>query len=105
MPLKVFNLIIVDESGSMESIKHATITGFNELIQSIHFEAKKDPELEQYIQFYSFNSGGIREQIPLGRVGELTRLDETNYRPNNMTPLYDAIGYATGKLRFVLEKE
>lgn len=105
MSKKVFNLIILDESGSMESIKQTTISGFNELIQSIQDQAVKDPELEQYIHFFSFNSGGIREQIPLSRVTEISPLNENSYRPNNMTPLYDAIGHATGKLRFLIEKE
>lgn len=31
----VHNLIILDESGSMESIKPSIINGFNELVQSI----------------------------------------------------------------------
>jgi hypothetical protein len=32
---QVHNLIILDESGSMESIKEATIQGFNEIVQTI----------------------------------------------------------------------
>jgi hypothetical protein len=32
---QVHNLIILDESGSMESIKTTIISGFNELVQSI----------------------------------------------------------------------
>lgn len=31
----VYNLIILDESGSMDSIKSATIGGFNETLQTI----------------------------------------------------------------------
>jgi len=32
---KVYNLIILDESGSMHSIKKPTISGFNEVVQTI----------------------------------------------------------------------
>ncbi len=60
---KVFNLIILDESGSMESIKMATINGFNELMQSIKHSMKEDPEIDQFVQFFSFNGGGIKEQL------------------------------------------
>jgi nucleoside-triphosphatase THEP1 len=32
---KIYNLIILDESGSMESIKKTIINGFNEVVQTI----------------------------------------------------------------------
>ena len=44
---RVYNLIILDESGSMESIKQPTINGFNELIQSIKHSLKETPEIDQ----------------------------------------------------------
>ncbi len=104
---KVYNLIILDESGSMESIRQATILGFNELIQSIQEGAKRNPELQQFIQFYSFNSAGVKEQIPLQQVETrcIASLDHHTYQPAEMTPLYDAIGHAVTRLRFALEKE
>ena len=102
---KAYNLIILDESGSMESIKDATISGFNELIQSIQSEADKDPEMEQFIQFFSFNSDSIRELVPLQLMKPMQPLTVATYVPAAMTPLFDAIGYATSKLRYALEKE
>ena len=35
MKTKIFNLIIIDESGSMQSIKNAAIDSVNETIQTI----------------------------------------------------------------------
>ena len=102
---KAYNLIILDESGSMESIKDATISGFNELIQSIQLEADKDPEMKQFIQFFSFNSDAIRELVPLQQVKSLPLLNPQTYVPAAMTPLFDAIGHATNKLRYALEQE
>jgi uncharacterized protein YegL len=102
---KIYNLIILDESGSMASIRNAAISGFNELIQSIHAEAEKDPETGQWINFFSFNSNGIRELVPLQKVQQLPQLTAETYRPDAMTPLFDAIGHATGKLRIALEQE
>ena len=100
----VYNLIILDESGSMQSIKQPTINGFNEIIQSIRHDAKQTAEVAQWINFYSFNGAGIKEILPLGRVEELPLLSEESYQPDHMTPLYDAIGYACSKLRFAIEK-
>jgi uncharacterized protein YegL len=104
MKIKVFNLIILDESGSMESIKNAAINGLNETIQSIQSAQKKHEELqEHYLTFVSFNSDGIRtvfENFPVTKVGLVT-----DYRPNAGTPLYDAMGFTLIRLRDQLNKE
>ena len=96
---KVYNLIILDESGSMESIKKATIQGFNELLQSIKHSLKTLPEIGQFVNYYSFNGGAIKELLPLNDATLLNYLNEENYRPDHMTPLYDAIGLAVNRLR------
>ena len=102
---KVYNLIILDESGSMESIKQGTINGFNELMQSIKHSMKENPEISQYVNFFSFNGAGIKEQLRLSNAENLRYLSEARYKPDHMTPLYDAIGYSVNKLRGALEKE
>lgn len=56
---QVHNLIILDESGSMECIKRTIIQGFNELVQTIKGIEKQFPEQEHFISFVSFNGLGI----------------------------------------------
>lgn len=102
---KVYNLIILDESGSMESIKQPTINGFNELLQSIKRSANDNPEIEQWINFYSFNGVLIKEQVRLTKAGDQKPLSVNSYRPDDMTPLYDAIGIAANTLQRVLENQ
>jgi uncharacterized protein YegL len=102
---KVYNLIILDESGSMQAIKIPTINGFNELIQSIKNSLKATPEIEQYVNFFSFNGEGIKEHLPLIHASHLKGLNEDNYQPESMTPLYDAIGHAVNKLRAAIANE
>jgi uncharacterized protein YegL len=102
---KVYNLIILDESGSMASMQQATMSTFNELIQSIAGETSKKDSQEQWINFFSFNGVGIKEQLPLQKVSRLLLLNEENYRPDSMTPLFDAIGHAANKLKLALDKE
>jgi nucleoside-triphosphatase THEP1 len=41
---QVHNLIILDESGSMESIKKTIIEGFNEIVQTVKGVEKEFPE-------------------------------------------------------------
>ena len=102
---KVYNLLILDESGSMSSIKQQTIHGFNELIQSIRNSAKDSPEIKQLINFFSFNGRGIKEQLALTNAAEAKELSGNTYQPDDNTPLYDAIGYCVNKLRTAIHKE
>jgi hypothetical protein len=91
---QVHNLIILDESGSMESIKNTIISGFNELVQTIKGIEKQYPEQEHFISFVSFNSLGIKTLHYMDPVGKLQQIDSSQYRPNAATPLFDAIGFS-----------
>lgn len=74
MKTKIFNLIILDESGSMESIKQQAITGVNETIQTIRNAQKQHEEQEHYVSLVSFNSSSVKKHLrlqagkPSGRV-------------------------------------
>lgn len=59
----VHNLIILDESGSMEAIKRATIAGFNEVVQTIKGVEKQFPEQEHFVSFVTFNGLGIKTKL------------------------------------------
>lgn len=96
---KVFNLIILDESGSMSSIKGFIISGFNELVQTIKGMAYEFPDQEHFISFISFNGLAIKAHLELEPVALLKQIDAGNYNPNSNTPLYDAMASAINKLR------
>ena len=49
MKTRIFNLIIIDESGSMQSIKTAAIDSVNETIQTIRSAQKKHEDQEHYV--------------------------------------------------------
>jgi hypothetical protein len=101
---KVYNLIILDESGSMQSIRKPTINGFNEVVQTIKGMENKFPEQEHYISLVSFNGMGIREILFNQAVRELAEIDESKYHPDSFTPLFDAMGFSLTKLRDSIEK-
>lgn len=100
---KVHNLIILDESGSMESIKPSIINGFNELVQSIKGIQKQFPEQEHDISIISFNGLGNKVLHFMDDVSKLNTIDSRNYKPDAMTPLYDAMGFSFTKLKKELE--
>jgi uncharacterized protein YegL len=98
MKTRIFNLIIIDESGSMQSIKQAAINNVNETIQTIRSAQKKHEEQEHYVSLVTFNDDvkSIYECIPVNEVMEIT---ENNYRPDCCTALFDAMGISLNALR------
>lgn len=96
---QVHNLIILDESGSMESIKSTIISGFNELVQTIKGAEKQFPEQEHFISFVSFNSLGTKLLHFIDPAEKLNQINDKNYNPDALTPLYDAMGFAINKLK------
>lgn len=55
MKTRIFNLIIIDESGSMQSIKKQAIDSVNETIQTIRSAQTKHEEQEHYVSLITFN--------------------------------------------------
>ena len=100
---QVHNLIILDESGSMESIKRSIIEGFNEIVQTVKGIEKEFPEQEHFISLVSFNGLGQKLLHFIDPVSKLEQIDDQRYRPDASTPLYDAIGFSIGKLRQIVE--
>ena len=98
MKTRIFNLIIIDESGSMQSIKTAAIDSVNETIQTIRSSQKKHEDQEHYVSLVTFNDDvkTIYECVPVDEVKELTA--ET-YQPACCTALYDAMGISLNALR------
>ncbi|MCZ2083474.1 MULTISPECIES: vWA domain-containing protein [unclassified Kaistella] len=101
----VHNLIILDESGSMESIKAQIISGFNETVQSIKGSQKKFPEQEHFISVVSFNDLDNKLLHFIDPVEKLNEIDAEKYQPNAATPLFDAIGFAVTKLHQVVKNQ
>ena len=98
MKTRIFNLMILDESGSMHSIKKEAIDGVNETIQTIRSAEKKHEDQEHFVTLVTFNNEvkTIYDCVPAVEVEELTA--ET-YQPDCCTALYDAMGKSLNALR------
>lgn len=93
-----YNLIIVDESGSMCSIFSEALTGINETLQTIRQAVRDYPNQKQYVTLVTFDTGHYNE-IYNCTPGEATgEIDNTMYKPCGGTPLYDAVGKAVTDL-------
>ena len=103
---RIFNLIILDESGSMEAIEKQAVSGLNETFQTIANAQKEHQEQKHFISFVTFNSKAIRKIMDRKPIDSNKKLEWTDYHPDECTPLFDAMGQSINELkRHVNEKD
>lgn len=95
---KIYNLIIIDESGSMGCIRQQAMDSVNETIQTIRAAQERNANQEHFVSLVTFNETvtTVNNCTPVNEVKELTY--ET-YQPNCCTALYDAMGISLNALR------
>ena len=99
--MNIYNVIILDESGSMSSIYRETLQSMNEVLGGIRKNQAEFPEQRHFVTFVTFEGRGPegikvrRDRVPIGNIQDLT---EKDYRPGGCTPLYDAMGKTLNEL-------
>ena len=78
---RIYNVIILDKSGSMSTIRKEAIIGVNETLGGIRSNQLRDPEQDNHVT-----------------LAEVHDISSQDYRPCCMTPLYDAVGTTITKL-------
>lgn len=78
--------LVIDASGSMETCKAETITGFNNFIK----EQKKLGVEDTTVSITFFNSY-VNKAVENSPLNNINVLDESNYVPNGYTALLDAV--------------
>ena len=101
---RIFNLIILDESGSMDSIRKQALTGVNEAIETIRQAQKENPDDNQMLSFVTFDQGprnrpDVRLIVDNEKIGNVEDIRPEQYNPQGMTPLYDAMGKSVTALQ------
>ncbi len=99
---KIFNLIILDESGSMQSIQEETMVGLKSVFSSIRDGMEQFPDQEHSVSLISFSSEKVKEILWNAPVGKIPSDFTKKYSPDGGTPLYDAIGFSLKKLQKLL---
>lgn len=96
---RVHNLLLLDESGSMQSIYRPALSGVNETLQTIRGAQDEHLNQEHFVSLIAFDSGHynqIYSNVPAAKAEDIT---ERQYRPQGCTPLYDAMGRSITELR------
>ena len=89
MPLKkkLHVVIVLDESGSMQTIQDKTISGYNEYVTSMYPDGNAT-----HLTLVKFSSRGTETVYGDIPVKDGAKLGHGNYTPNGNTPLFDAVG-------------
>lgn len=98
MKTRIFNLIIIDESGSMYGVKRETIDNVNETIQTIRAAQKKHEDQEHYVTIVTFNDD-VKTVFHCVKADEVKEFTEETYEPSCCTALYDAMGKSLHALK------
>lgn len=89
----VHNLVILDASGSMHSIRKQAVDNLNETIQTVRNAAMQYADTQEHtLTFATFNSSGIEYIYNQVNAFEAEDVPESSYNPNGCTPLHDAMG-------------
>ncbi len=100
---RVFNLIIVDESGSMSVIRKQAFSGMNETLETVRQMQKKYPATEQYVTLLTFDSDHMKWHYDSTPAAQTKNLAWKAYNPCAATPLYDAMGKSISKVNAQVE--
>ena len=103
---RIYNLIIVDESGSMSHLREATLSGINETIGTIKSAQKEFAETQEHIlTLVTFDSDSNRPDVRTMIDNQsITEVQEfSDYMPRGCTPLYDAMGQSLTKLHAAIK--
>ena len=97
---QVFNLVILDKSGSMESIRKEAIDGYNETLGAIRAAQLKHMDTQDhYVSLAAFCDCGIDMIYDKTPIKDADKLTKHKYEPSRCTPHFKAIRKTEKKLK------
>lgn len=97
---QVFNVIILDRSGSMGCIRQAAVEGFNETLAGIKKAQEKFSETQDhFVSLVTFCGCETKKVFDMTPVADASPLSLEDYQPCCGTPLYDAMGITLNAIR------
>ena len=96
----IYNLVILDKSGSMEAIRTEAINGYNETLGSIKSTQLKFMDTQEpFVSLAAFCNCGIDMIYDMTPIKDAEKLTREKYDPCCCTPLFDAIGKTVKELK------
>lgn len=110
MKAEIYNLIILDESGSMGCIRRQTISGCNETLNTIRSAQEKFADTQDhYVSIYVFQGDNEKKPsqyiVKNQPIAQTADINDELYTPWGSTPLYDAVGSTLADLKAVVKEK
>lgn len=100
---KIYNLVILDRSGSMTPLREVAVQGYNETLDVIRAaQQQHDLEQQNLVTLTLFNHS-ITNVFDCDTIQNLSNLLLNDYQPEGMTAMLDAIGISCVKLQAKLD--
>lgn len=103
--MNFYNLVIMDESGSMECMKTHAINSMKGIIDTTVEISKKDTDNLYFLTLMTFNTEQTKYLYKNILAQKLSTKNDIQYEPDGGTPLYDAIGDGVNSLNNYLKDE
>lgn len=84
-------IFLLDDSGSMQSCRDTTISGYNEYLDSQKADAEKTG-IKTFVSLYKFDGYNVNCVFDRKPVDEANHISRDDYNPQGMTNLYDGMG-------------
>lgn len=94
--------VLIDRSGSMDTIRQEALDGLNEVLNGIEVDGKLGGETDVTVIQFDHSIDVLMETVPSDMLPRLT-LDD--YEPRGMTALYDALKVAIDTITDELQTE
>ena len=94
---RTYIALVLDRSGSMQSVKQQTINGYNEQVQMLREEAHNPDRSETYVSLLTFNTR-VSTELQNTPIEALREMTAEHYVPNGGTAMLDAVGHTIDML-------
>ena len=101
---KIYNLVILDRSGSMTPLREAAINGYNETLEVIRTAQQQYGLEQQNLVTLTLFNNIVTDVYNCETVQSIPYLLARDYQPDGMTAMLDAIGFSLMRLQKKLIK-
>ena len=101
---KIYNLVILDRSGSMTPLREAAINGYNETLDVIRTAQQQYGLEQQNLVTLTLFNNIVTDVYNCDTVQSIPYLLARDYQPDGMTAMLDAIGFSLTRLQKKLNK-
>lgn len=88
---KTYVALVLDKSGSMNSVKDEAISGFNEQLHALQESVSKTHKIYGTVIFFDTHVRVLHKNVPVKKISDI---NSDTYQPGELTAMLDGVGRA-----------